>query len=1342
MAWPTKDEEKLYSGDSNASSEVVNEDDSFYVNMTTEDLLQPGHVVKERWKVVKKIGGGGFGEIYEGLDLVSKELVALKLESAKQTKQVLKMEVAVLKKLQGKEHVCRFIGCGRNDRFNYVVMQLQGKNLAELRRSQPRGAYSLSTTLRLGLQILKAIESIHEVGFLHRDIKPSNFSMGRLSHNCRSVYMLDFGLARQYVTATGEVRPPRAAAGFRGTVRYASINAHRNKEMGRHDDLWSLFYMLVEFVNGQLPWRKIKDKEQVGIMKEKYDHRLLLKHLPSDFRQFLDHILALEYYDRPDYNMLSGLFERCMKRRGIKENDPFDWEKHYTDNSITTTVTTSPAVISKPPLAGTVPPGTHGTDNMLDDNIMASFEDHGENYKLDELGVKRDTSKENITKGLYQAEMIEGGRIADNIHSKPLNENNNNYYANNNALKVDEIADKLEKMEVEEEEDGKEHVNGVEDPGNQQGTPDTDRCKEFAKLCISDHPSLFKEESGVGSRGTSPRPREGDGGSSREVSYRHAGGGDGGKQPLSVLSTTESKLLREPREHRHRRYHSGYKSRYSRDISITQMALAEDDNISALQQVTKGGAAAVTLASKWQVSFDDSEETDNEVEAKDNLTSPEHRPAFAQDSPSKLSGPHAGSNFWPSAQDSILVVQNHSGSKGTPVKKGLLTDQRLDEATARNRMFWRMKKQKCVRRVTSQPLKQISDRIAPVIEEGGRRHSARAVLLSDYILQGQRSWSCPDLSLGLLSLPGSPIKYSASEINFHDMTRSMEKMQDKKHVPSRRHSAEIHSNIENLKDADSKRWSVGSTFERITKKMPAERDESAPKGDSKGSEEYNVEGIKSAPIPSNVKPKSILRKSGSDQPLVQASHKPIDTEKVFCNKLIVTTIEWEPNDKIGNIVKHEVETPTLEKQSPMTPMLDIGRLHVDEPSVYFDAPQPNEEDSDDPRRMHDGHNGEEEDFETPPKDDLHSSGNISEPRFEDALQYRKRSPTPPNRAGIKYSSGIRRKLKDVDFHVAEAVIEEDKEGGSASDCQSPRRHDSVTQTHRASLPFSRSGSGNEDMMRSTIPIHTMDTCREPTPDDSSDSWRVPKGGSEDSQRMLLLRKRRPRSMIEGNRYADYTSKKYPSGDKIQRQGGMTPMVSSRGGLKQRTASSEMVDSARGSMQSSRSASSSREESDYVEPNNKVPIAMKRSDFFSRSISWDAKFRKERSPNSRGKSSEEKHVRAETNDWRGRHPRRRHRAGLTGGGESRIPRPKSRIVQQVEQLNHEFQQEVLQRCPPSRPGSGRQGESQGKSPVSSSLPTLQNDSSMSAVHQELPRNCKSEVLIPRFKQEGACYIPPR
>ena len=65
----------------------------------------------------------------------------------------------------------------------------------------------------------------------------SNFSMGIHSNTCRKVYMLDFGLARQYVNQNGDVRAPRAAAGFRGTVRYASVNAHRNKVV----KMWTLF---------------------------------------------------------------------------------------------------------------------------------------------------------------------------------------------------------------------------------------------------------------------------------------------------------------------------------------------------------------------------------------------------------------------------------------------------------------------------------------------------------------------------------------------------------------------------------------------------------------------------------------------------------------------------------------------------------------------------------------------------------------------------------------------------------------------------------------------------------------------------------------------------------------------------------------------------------------------------------------------------------------------------------------------------------------------------------------------------------------------------------------------
>ncbi|XP_072239628.1 tau-tubulin kinase 1 [Leuresthes tenuis] len=358
--------------------------DNVNMNGTSEqaDILPPNCMVKDRWKVLKKIGGGGFGEIYEALDLLTRENVALKVESAQQPKQVLKMEVAVLKKLQGKNHVCKFIGCGRNDKFNYVVMQLQGRNLADLRRSQPRGTFTMSTTLRLGKQILESIEAIHSVGFLHRDIKPSNFAMGRLPSTYRKCYMLDFGLARQYTNTTGEVRPPRTVAGFRGTVRYASVNAHKNKEMGRHDDLWSLFYMLVEFAAGQLPWRKIKDKEQVGQIKERYDHRLLLKHMPSEFHIFLDHVLALDYYTKPDYQLLMSVFENSMKERVITENEPFDWEKGGSDVTLSTSASTQPQHNTRPtaaivgaivtPIPGD--PQRENTDDVLQDEHLSDQE--------------------------------------------------------------------------------------------------------------------------------------------------------------------------------------------------------------------------------------------------------------------------------------------------------------------------------------------------------------------------------------------------------------------------------------------------------------------------------------------------------------------------------------------------------------------------------------------------------------------------------------------------------------------------------------------------------------------------------------------------------------------------------------------------------------------------------------------------------------------------------------------------------------------------------------------------------------------------------------------------------
>ena len=71
-------------------------------NDTQADLLCPNDMLRDRWRVLRKIGGGGFGEIYEVYDVITEEHAAAKLESASQPKQVLKMEVAVLRRLQGK----------------------------------------------------------------------------------------------------------------------------------------------------------------------------------------------------------------------------------------------------------------------------------------------------------------------------------------------------------------------------------------------------------------------------------------------------------------------------------------------------------------------------------------------------------------------------------------------------------------------------------------------------------------------------------------------------------------------------------------------------------------------------------------------------------------------------------------------------------------------------------------------------------------------------------------------------------------------------------------------------------------------------------------------------------------------------------------------------------------------------------------------------------------------------------------------------------------------------------------------------------------------------------------
>lgn len=76
----------------------------------------------------------------------------------------------------------------------------------------------------------------------------------------------------------------------------------------------------------------------------------------------------MEYADKPDYNMLTGIFERCMKRRGVRESDPYDWEKPIeliqppvTVSAITNNTT---PVLSKP-----VTCTSYGINQLVTSNV-------------------------------------------------------------------------------------------------------------------------------------------------------------------------------------------------------------------------------------------------------------------------------------------------------------------------------------------------------------------------------------------------------------------------------------------------------------------------------------------------------------------------------------------------------------------------------------------------------------------------------------------------------------------------------------------------------------------------------------------------------------------------------------------------------------------------------------------------------------------------------------------------------------------------------------------------------------------------------------------------------------
>ncbi|KAE9417485.1 hypothetical protein Angca_005986, partial [Angiostrongylus cantonensis] len=198
-------------------------------------LLKDGQILLDKFRVEGLLADGGFAQVFSRW--------AVKIESEKCDRKRMKLEILLLMLLRGKENIPEITAMGTCSMGHFFIMELVGRNLSDLRRQLPHRRLSPGTLYRAMLQVTHALSLVHGAGFLHRDLKPSNCCIG-VDHVTR-IYLLDYGLARQYIDSSGLMRKPRESIGMRGTLRYVSLEAHARHDLGPSHDLVALLYSIV-----------------------------------------------------------------------------------------------------------------------------------------------------------------------------------------------------------------------------------------------------------------------------------------------------------------------------------------------------------------------------------------------------------------------------------------------------------------------------------------------------------------------------------------------------------------------------------------------------------------------------------------------------------------------------------------------------------------------------------------------------------------------------------------------------------------------------------------------------------------------------------------------------------------------------------------------------------------------------------------------------------------------------------------------------------------------------------------------------------------------------------------